>query len=95
MERGNTTHGARVDDELEKEDRAFVQGHPSPSHVEEFRQTEGFPDDTDPEETDVAAGMTGELVDDEIVFETGTPEAEGADSAESSEALEGDDDGDQ
>ncbi|ARJ06192.1 hypothetical protein GCM10010988_13890 [Cnuibacter physcomitrellae] len=72
MERGNTTHGARVDDELEKEDRAFVQGHPSPSHVEEFRQTEGFPDDTDPEEVDEAAGMSGALVDDEVVFETRT-----------------------
>lgn len=45
-QRGNTTHGPRVDEQLEQETRGMVQGHGSP-HAEPFRETEPLPDDTD------------------------------------------------
>ena len=61
-ERGNTTHNARLDDELKHEAQSIVQGH-GPSHVEEFRQTEPLPDDTDDAETLEASGMDGGLID--------------------------------
>ncbi len=48
-QRGNTTHGPRVDEQLEQETRGMVQGHGSP-HAEPFRESEPLPDDTnDPE----------------------------------------------
>lgn len=45
-QRGNTTHGPNLDEELEQETRGMVQGHGAP-HVEPFRETEPLPDDTD------------------------------------------------
>lgn len=72
-ERGNTTHNPRLDDELAHETQSIVQGH-GPSHVEEFRQTEPLPDDTDDAETQAASGIDGGLVDadDPIVHRTPT-----------------------
>ena len=58
-ERGNTTHGPRQDEELKHEAQSFVQGH-GPSHVEEWRQTEPMPDDTDDAEVVAASGIDGE-----------------------------------
>ncbi|WP_106814947.1 hypothetical protein [Microbacterium timonense] len=52
-ERGNTTHGPRLDEEMERETRGMVQGHGSP-HAEPFRETEPLPDDTDPAQTQEA-----------------------------------------
>jgi hypothetical protein len=59
IERGNTTHGPRQDEELKHEAQSFVQGH-GPSHVEEWRQTEPMPDDTDDVEAVIASGIDGE-----------------------------------
>jgi hypothetical protein len=40
MERGNTKHGPRLDDEMAHEVRGLVQGAPADSRVEEFRDPE-------------------------------------------------------
>jgi len=56
-ERGNTTHGFNLDDELQQEEQAIIQGH-RPGHVEEFRQTEPLPDDTDSDEVNQASGLS-------------------------------------
>ncbi|RWZ53074.1 hypothetical protein ELQ90_03885 [Labedella phragmitis] len=61
-ERGNTTHSARLDEELKHETQSIVQGH-GPSHVEEFRQTEPLPDDTDDAEVLEASGVDGGFID--------------------------------
>lgn len=53
-QRGNTTHGPNLDEELEQETRGMVQGHGGASHVEPFRQTEPLPDDTDDPEVERA-----------------------------------------
>ena len=52
-QRGNTTHGPRMDEQLEQESRGMVQGHGSP-HAEPFRETEPLPDDTDDADTERA-----------------------------------------
>jgi hypothetical protein len=68
MERGNTTHNPELDDQLAHEAQSVVQGHGSNAHVEEFRQSEPVPDDTDAAETVTASGydgaVEGALVDD-------------------------------
>jgi hypothetical protein len=46
-ERGNTKHGSNLDDQLKHETQGMVRGN-KPAHAEEFRETEPFPDDTDP-----------------------------------------------
>lgn len=48
-ERGNTTHNPHLDDEMKQETQAMTQGNQS-GHVEEWRETEPMPDDTDSEE---------------------------------------------
>jgi hypothetical protein len=58
-ERGNTKHGPLQDEQLAHEAQPFVQGH-GPSHVEEWRQTEPMPDDTDDAEVVAASGIDGE-----------------------------------
>jgi len=78
-ERGNTKHGPRLDDELAHESQSLVQGH-GPSHVEEFRQTEPLPDDTDDAETVAASGLDGGLVDAEDPIVHRSP-SEGDDAA--------------
>jgi hypothetical protein len=46
MQRGNTKHGPRLDEQMEQETRGMVQGHGAP-HTEPFRENEPLPDDTD------------------------------------------------
>ncbi|UKA66911.1 hypothetical protein LFT44_00240 [Arthrobacter sp. FW306-05-C] len=48
-ERGNTTHGQNLDDQMKHEAQGVVQGN-QPAHAEEWRETEPFPDATDPAE---------------------------------------------
>jgi hypothetical protein len=48
-ERGNTKHGPNLDDQMKHEAQSAVHGI-QPPHVEEGRETEPFPDDTDPAE---------------------------------------------
>ena len=60
-ERGNTTHRPELDEQLAHEAQSIVQGHGSNAHVEEFRQSEPVPDDTDDAETVTASGYDGEL----------------------------------
>jgi hypothetical protein len=52
-ERGNTTHGPTLDDKMKQETQGMVQGN-QPAHAEELRETEPFPDDTDPTEVQEA-----------------------------------------
>jgi len=59
-QRGNTTHSPEVDDQLAHEAQSIVQGHGSNAHVEEFRQSEPVPDDTDDAETVRASGYAGD-----------------------------------
>lgn len=46
-QRGNTTHGPRLDEEMKHEIRGMIQGHVGTAHAEPFRETEPLPDDTD------------------------------------------------
>lgn len=46
VERGNTTHGPALDDKMKQETQALRQGNQS-GPVEEWRETEPRPDDTD------------------------------------------------
>jgi len=82
-ERGNTKHGPRQDEELAHESQPFVQGH-GPSHVEEWRQTEPMPDDTDDAEVVVASGIDGDErpADDDVTGaeDPGDPGATGPDT---------------
>lgn len=48
-ERGNTKHGPHLDDKMQQETQGMVKGNQS-AHVEEGRETEPFPDETDPAE---------------------------------------------
>ncbi|WP_426005093.1 hypothetical protein ACPFL9_00380 [Paenarthrobacter sp. NyZ202] len=48
-ERGNTKHGSELDDQMKHEAEGIVRGT-KPAHVEEGRETEPFPDETDPQE---------------------------------------------
>ncbi|TLM88305.1 hypothetical protein [Pseudarthrobacter sp. NamE5] len=48
-ERGNTKHNSELDDQMQHETQGMVRGN-QPAHAEEFRETEPFPDDTDPAE---------------------------------------------
>jgi hypothetical protein len=48
-ERGNTKHGQHLDEKMQQQTQGMVKGN-QPSHVEEGRETEPFPDDTDPAE---------------------------------------------
>lgn len=61
IERGSTRHNPQLDDELKHESQSLVQGRPGPGHVEEWRQTEGMPDDTDSGEAADALGVVGDL----------------------------------
>jgi hypothetical protein len=48
-ERGSDKHSAELDDQMKHEADSGVKGI-KPSHREEFRQSEPFTDDTDPDE---------------------------------------------
>ncbi|HSU46747.1 MAG TPA: hypothetical protein VLJ40_07545 [Arthrobacter sp.] len=52
-ERGNTTHGQNLDDQMKHETQGVVHGN-QPPHAEEWRETEPFPDETDPVEVQEA-----------------------------------------
>ncbi|MCH6471481.1 hypothetical protein [Sinomonas terrae] len=60
IERGSNKHGPQLDDEMKHEDQGTVRSG-RPGHVEDFRQTEPFPDDTDSPEVQAAVehGTTG------------------------------------
>lgn len=62
VERGNTKHGPRLDEEIEQETSGMIGGT-QPAHVEEFRQTEAFADDTDPAAVQEAAGTVDPVAD--------------------------------
>lgn len=57
---GTNHANPKLDDELKHEAQPIVQGH-GPAHVEEWRQTVSYPDDTDSPEVEAASGITGEL----------------------------------
>jgi hypothetical protein len=52
-ERGNTKHGSNLDDQMKHETQGAVHAN-QPPHAEEWRETEPFPDDTDPAEVQEA-----------------------------------------
>lgn len=52
-ERGSDKHGPELDEQMKHEAQSGVQGN-KPSHLEEFRQSEPFTDDTDSEEVQAA-----------------------------------------
>ncbi len=54
-ERGNTKHGSELDDQMKHETEGIVRGT-KPPHVEEGRETEPFPDETDPQEVNPETG---------------------------------------
>jgi hypothetical protein len=70
IERGSGKHGPELDDQIEHETSGMISGN-QPAHVEEHRETEAFPDDTDPQEVqdaaqlDVPAGVDPAENDDE------------------------------
>jgi hypothetical protein len=77
MERGNTKHGPAQDEQLKHEAQPIVQGHGGPSHVEEWRQSEPMPDDTDSSEVTTAAGMYGEERDEGAPVYAAAPDTSG------------------
>jgi len=78
-DRGNSTHGPELDDQLAHEAQSIVQGHGSNAHVKEFRQSEAVPDDTDDPETVAASGYDGE-VEGSLVDDTTDTTADGSGS---------------
>lgn len=46
-ERGNAKHGPALDEQMKHESQGMVHGT-KPAHAEEWRESEPFPDDTDP-----------------------------------------------
>jgi hypothetical protein len=52
-ERGNAKNGSNLDDQMQEETQGAVRGN-QPAHTEEFRETEPFPDSTDPSEVQEA-----------------------------------------
>jgi len=82
-DRGSSTNGPRIDDELAHEAQSIVQGHGSNAHVEEFRQSEAVPDDTDDDETVAASGYEGSLQDDTTDTTAGSSTSDGSDAGSS------------
>lgn len=84
-DRGNSTHGPELDDQLAHEAQSIVQGHGNNAHVEEFRQSEAVPDDTDDAETVAASGydgaVEGALQDDGSVLDGDGAAGESGDGA--------------
>jgi hypothetical protein len=58
-ERGNTKHGSHLDEKMQQETQGVVKGN-QPAHVEEGRETEPFPDDTDTAEVRDALNPAGD-----------------------------------
>jgi len=61
IERGSTTHDPEQDEQLAHEAQGIVQGQGGSGHVEEARQAEPLPDDTDSPEVQRASGLVGDL----------------------------------
>jgi len=61
---------------MKHEAQPFVQGH-GPAHVEEWRQSEPMPDDTDDDEVVHASGIDGEQADASSVADGKDEEASG------------------
>jgi len=59
-EQGTNHANPKLDDQMKHEAQPIVQGH-GPAHVEEWRQTVSYPDDTDSPEVETASGITGDL----------------------------------
>ncbi len=57
-ERGNTKHNSELDDQMQHETQGVVRGN-QPAHAEEWRETEPFPDDTDPNDVREALNPVG------------------------------------
>ena len=57
---GSNKASPELDDQMKHEAQPIVQGH-GPSHVEEWRQTVAYPDDTDSPEVEAASGISGPL----------------------------------
>ncbi|MCU1438508.1 MAG: hypothetical protein JWP66_1595 [Naasia sp.] len=55
---GSNHSNPQLDEQMKHEAQPIVQGH-GPAHVEEWRQTVAYPDDTDSPEA--ASGITGNL----------------------------------
>lgn len=47
MQRGSDKNSPKLDDQMKQETDAMTKGEPQAPHVEAFRETEPFPDDTD------------------------------------------------
>ncbi|MFZ3453844.1 hypothetical protein [Arthrobacter sp. 7Tela_A1] len=58
-ERGNSTHGRRLDEEMKQETQGLTR-NAVPDHVEEWRQPEPMADDTDSAEVQDAMGVAQE-----------------------------------
>ena len=58
-ERGNSTHGRRMDDEMKHETQGLTR-NVSPDHTAEWRQPEPVADDTDSAEVQAAMGVAPE-----------------------------------
>jgi hypothetical protein len=59
-DQGTNHANPKLDDQLKHEAQPIVQGH-GPAHVEEWRQTVSYPDDTDSQEVQEASGIDGTL----------------------------------
>ena len=60
-ERGNTTHGSHLDDNMKQETQGMVTAN-QPAHAEEWRETEPFPDETDAPEVQEAVDPVADTV---------------------------------
>jgi len=89
IERGNTTHDPEQDEQLRHEAQGIVQGQGGVGHVDEARQTEPLPDDTDSPEVGQALGIDGGLVDDVTDSTPGPLMADGDDEDTLSETAAG------
>ena len=69
-ERGNTTHGPKLDDQLKHETQGLIQGN-HPTRAEEWRETETVDDGEDSPDTG-----------DRPVYDSGTDPAQVTDAAD-------------
>ena len=86
-ERGNSTHGRRLDDEMKTETQGLTK-NTLPDHVEEWRQPEPMPDDTDSDDVLEAMNPNGNGAGEAdpaaeadartVAFTSETPEADDA-----------------
>ena len=82
-ERGNSTHGRRLDDEMKTETQGLTK-NTLPDHVEEWRQPEPMPDDTDSDDVLEAMNPNGsgageaDPAAETVAFTTETSEADDA-----------------